>query len=366
MNVERFTRLINHLLLLANDGVYVPVIAHGEAGVGKSDTYRAIARQTAMAKRLDADKIGYVDLRLGQMEVGDLIGLPYRDLDGKQCFSMPDWFPTEGVGILALEEVNRSRLEARQAIFQLILDRRMHNHVLPPGWIVVAAVNPATEDYQLDDIYDQAFKSRFCHIAFEPSAEEWIEHATSENVDWSLRALVMEDKKFLGKRDVKLPDIKPTARTLSILGRVMQGMSEDLIHEVAIGLIGIEATTAWMSVRSSPARPVKGDDVLDRYKEVARTVKSFTEGKTKRTDLLRLTAENVVAECKVRVEGGKMTPNAAENLCSFLLDLPEDLMYAYLKHRLWKITELTTHFHKHKGIYAAIARINAEAGIKVG
>ena len=63
-----------------------------------------------------------------------------------------------------------------QAIFQLVLDRRVGQYVLPPGWCVVAAGN-YMEGYQVSGFNDAAFLDRFCHLTLsggETTLEEWV------------------------------------------------------------------------------------------------------------------------------------------------------------------------------------------------
>src|SRR3990167_2043920 len=130
MNTKNFERLITSLI---NDNKHLPILAWGESGIGKSQAVARIAKQLS---------IGFIDLRLGQMEVGDLIGLPRHHNEGNTFtteYSTPFWFPQTGKGILFLDEINRSRLEVRQAIFQLILDRQLHGKKLPDGWFIVSA-----------------------------------------------------------------------------------------------------------------------------------------------------------------------------------------------------------------------------------
>ncbi len=418
MNFEPFAKLLKHLFKIGTErGDYVPVLAWGESGVGKSEVVKRVTKEL---------EVGFVDLRLGQMEVGDLIGLPReetvypcafcletaeetpfgghrytkRDLlqhlreahahdarlggiadpmaalqtaideaterfahlvDIRTVHLMPQWFPEQGTtGILFLDELNRSHLEARQAVFQLILDRRMHRHTLPRGWIIVSAVNPATEDYQVDELYDKAFLARFLHIAFEPTAAEWLEYAGRVGVDWSIRALVSEDGKFLGDLSAKLPRVRPTPRCWSLLDKLMDGIPPDLEQEVAAGLVGPEAATAWLKLRSSTERPVKADDVLADYDKVRGRVKAYASTKGNRNDLLKVTLDDLA---RITEERETLADAELNGLCRFVLDCPKDLAYAYLKLRFIRNPRLRRRLSARDDLYEFVARINKEAGV---
>ena len=64
MNLEHFRVLLRHLYEIASERAdYVPVLAWGETGVGKSATVQAVASDLGL---------DFIDLRLGQQEIGDL------------------------------------------------------------------------------------------------------------------------------------------------------------------------------------------------------------------------------------------------------------------------------------------------------
>jgi len=409
MNLGNFYNLMKHLYTLSEKSIYLPVLAWGETGVGKSETVYRVARDLG---------IDFVDLRLGQQEIGDLIGLPREEtvypciscvetsngsgvkrytkrellehlrqshrlegilgslqsmidtankkyqhlIDIRTVHLIPDWFPEQGTkGFLFLDELNRSHLEVRQAVFQLILDRRMHRHVLPDGWIIVSAVNPATEDYQLDDIYDKAFLARFLHIAFEPSRDEWLEYAGRIGIDWSIRTAISDDAKLLGDTSVPMPRIRPTPRTWTMLDRILPGLPPHLEHEVAAGLIGPEATTTWLRVRASTDRPVKAEEILSDYKKVRKRIKLYAGTENNRSDLLKVTFDDLA---RITEEPDtNLSIKEINGLVKFLLDSPKDLAYAYLKFRFIRNPKLRKELSDRDDLYKFIARINKEAGL---
>src|SRR3990167_10508054 len=116
MNIGEFLNLAK-IFLLAD----VPLRIWGGGGIGKSKGLQALAKE-----------LGYhfIDLRLAEMEVGDLIGIPYTkeviSQDGTvvtiTCWAIPNWLNEiwekhyAGIpSILAIEEKTRAPKEVTQA-----------------------------------------------------------------------------------------------------------------------------------------------------------------------------------------------------------------------------------------------------------
>ena len=179
MNIKKFKEAMPYLIQ-AN----VATLIQGHHGVGKSQ---------AVKQYCDENGYGFVDLRLGTQDVGDLLGLADFELDAKgnkiaTKFMRPTWFPVDPAskGIIFLDEINRGRRDVLQAVFQLCLDKKIHEYALPKGWHVVAAMNPSTEDYIVTDISDKAFLDRFCHIKLSPSKQEWFDYAKKTKMNAEL------------------------------------------------------------------------------------------------------------------------------------------------------------------------------------
>ena len=171
----------------------------GSRGIGKSQIVFAL---TGDLKKKTGQPWGFVDLRISTQEISDLTGIPkafsWKAVDvetGREAvitetdWSVPVWFPTvekvarreRGIpenGIIFLDEINRGGQQETQAIFQFVLDRRIHTHVLAPGWKIAAAANPPTEEYLVNE-FDAALLDRFLQLILKPSAADWLEWAQS-------------------------------------------------------------------------------------------------------------------------------------------------------------------------------------------
>ncbi|MBM7560399.1 AAA family ATPase [Marinitoga litoralis] len=216
----------------------------GHFGVGKTDIARDIAKETNRE---------LIILVISQMEPGDLIGLPSKEND-KTVFLKPDWWPENDNTIIMIDEINRAHRSIRNAIMQLLLDRRIHNHILPEGTWIMAAANPPDDDYdQVDLITDPAFMSRFFHLSLNPDVNEWIDWAKNESVSDEVISFIKEYPEFIssGKSVSFRLDLKPSPRSWYKLSRVLKNLNEDEIKEyayiLASGIVGPEAARTFVN-----------------------------------------------------------------------------------------------------------------------
>jgi hypothetical protein len=326
-------QLLVHLYQMSRVERYCPLLVWGEAGVGKSESVRSAA---------DHLGIDFVDLRLGNMDAPDLMGLMRDEIvypclfdlqdpdagpvvraerwsknglwnhckikhkdkipaaltnkpiefcdwlieqtekagygvyfESRTVYSAPGWFPSPDTqGILFLDELNRSPRETLQGVFQLILDRRIHELELPPGWIIVSANNPPRDStqgdglgYDVTNITDKAFWDRFCHVVLMTTQSEWLEYAAKAGVDQTIRILISGDSSgsVLGlKHGTEIPFLEPTPRSWETLSRLLKPvqipgegtweLSRDLKLAVCQGKVGGEVGSqfmAWMEQTQS-------------------------------------------------------------------------------------------------------------------
>ena len=112
--------------------VRVPLHIWGACGVGKSQIVAQVA-----------DDLGYafLDVRAVQLDPVDLRGLP-RIADHQTEWAPPKFLPTTGQGILFLDELTSAPQMTQAGCYQLVLDRKLGEYVLPEGWVVIAAGKP--------------------------------------------------------------------------------------------------------------------------------------------------------------------------------------------------------------------------------
>jgi len=310
--------------------VPVSLLFVGPMGCGKSE----IVAQVAEEKH-----IGLVDLRLAQMEPGDLIGIPYKrcttdcksiqDKDGnvqiihsdETTWAKPFWFPKEGTkGILFLDELNRAPNDVRQTVFQLIWDRRMHGHVLPDGWTVASAINPDSSDYQVETL-DKAMIRRFCVLAVEPNWNDWDNWARSDGkVSSDITGFIGTHKNMLFEPENVTVEIKRNPAAWSLVNTFFNSgaVPSDLEFEVLCGMVGKEAAVSFIKYKEENyLKPVSGEAVLKDYSSVRERVLA----QRKKNDEMSVTIAEIVKFTEV---AKKLSKKQQTNLVEFLLDLPAD------------------------------------------
>lgn len=184
-----------------SSGQHTPVMLWGPPGVGKSQIVGAIAAEHG---------VPLVDIRLAQMEPTDLRGIPFRD-GANVVWSVPALLPhamRHGErGILFLDEITSAVPTVTAAAYQLILDRRLGEYVVPPGWAIFAAGNRQGDrgvTYQMP----APLANRFAHYELEADLDDWIAWAHGRGVDERLIA-------FLRFRPDLLFDFDPARYTVA-------------------------------------------------------------------------------------------------------------------------------------------------------
>lgn len=307
----------------------VPLII-GRHGIGKSQTIKQFCVEN-----------GYnmVDVRLGQMsDAGDILGLPdfIRDDSGQAQatkFMRPSWLPTKPRTIIFLDEVNRAHKDIMQAIFQLVLDKKVHEYNLPEECYVIAAANPNTEEYDTYDFIftEQALVDRFVHIKLEPSVDEFLDYASDKKMTPSLLAFLREH----GNKHIhtyvdkfSLDYIKSSNRSLIAADTLEKtGMPEELLKECLFGILGTETTLQYMEHRKNNMNKIAASDVLNNFAKVKPIVTKFSSTDENRNDVLKVTCDELKDLLK---DLEKLETAQVANVKEFYATIPKDLATASL------------------------------------
>ncbi|GAB6188269.1 MoxR family ATPase [Marinitoga arctica] len=307
----------------------IPLI-WGHFGVGKTDIARDIALETGRE---------LIILVISQMEPGDLIGLPSKNED-KTVFLKPDWWPEKDNTIIMIDEINRAHRSIRNAIMQLLLDRRIHNHVLPKGTWIMAAANPPDDDYdQVDLITDPAFMSRFFHLSLNPEANEWSQWANNQNVMSEIISFIEEYPEFIsnGKSVSFRLDLKPSPRSWYKLSKVLNNLSKEEIKEyvyiLASGIVGPEAARTFINYLESKSNiPAPEKILLELDENLIKRIKNMNIDE-KNSMILRLNKyfENLEEDEMVKILDNSEHKLMAKNIKKLSSIISKDSAYSILR-----------------------------------
>lgn len=251
MRPSAITKALNYLVEAKQ-----PVMIHGQPGAGKSQ----IVHQVAKARGIDM-----IDLRLSQLDPVDLRGVPSvrpgKDGGfGQTVWNAPDFLPVSGAGILFLDEINSAAQATQAAAYQLVLDRRLGDYVLPDGWAMVAAGNRAT-DRAIVNQMSTALKNRLVHLDFEVNLEDWCQWALTANVAVEVLGFIRfrptllnefeprNDSKEEQKRMSQIKDAKAfaTPRSWEFMSKIVhQRPDAEVEFELYKGTVGEGAASEFM------------------------------------------------------------------------------------------------------------------------
>jgi hypothetical protein len=191
-----------------------PAFVWGPPGVGKSSLVRQIAAER---------KLPVIDLRASLLDPTDLRGIPAIE-GGRAVWCPPSFLPRpdEVPGVLFLDEINAAPPLVQASLYQLVLDRRVGEYVLPDGWWIVAAGN-RQQDRAVTFRMSSALANRFVHLDMEADVDDWRTWA----IDKRLSPLVVS---FIGVRPSLLlgepgeSSAYPTPRSWEMASDVMTAM----------------------------------------------------------------------------------------------------------------------------------------------
>lgn len=166
-----FSKAKAHILRLAPETACVLI---GQPGIGKTDFVIDLASTLGLE---------LVKLRCAEAgETGDLTGL-LREVNGVHSHTIPDWLSHPRPVLLFLDEINRAKKDAINAIMQLCTkEQEFLGHRLVPGSRVVCAMNPSSIASNDVDELNRALFSRMSRIYIDVSKPDWLAWATTHGI----------------------------------------------------------------------------------------------------------------------------------------------------------------------------------------
>lgn len=251
-----------------------PALLEGATGIGKSEIVQQVAKKLGVATVV-------IDLSL--LEPPDLVGLPITD-GGVTRYALPSFLPREGAGILMLEELNRAERYIQQPALQLLSARTLHEYSLPEGWVVFAAINPATGEYQVTQL-DPALRARFLDLQVRADRASWLAWAVEHNVHPAVLSLARAHERILD-------DVPP--RTWTYVSEILHTLTADeredgvLMRDLLAGYLPSSWIEALLALNETAAPDLALDlhSLLGKYTpDAQKQIQAYkSEGKSDRLD----------------------------------------------------------------------------------
>lgn len=237
-----------------------PIFVWGAPGIGKSDLVKQIGQEQHRE---------VIDIRLALWEPTDIKGIPYYNQDAKtMVWAEPAELPSDpaSTAILFLDELNSAPPAVQAAAYQLVLNRRVGNYVLPEGVDIVAAGN-RDGDRGVTFRMPSPLANRFVHLETKVDHDDWEEWAIKNQIHPEVIG-------YLGFAKQDLYDFNPsssskafaTPRSWSFVSELLDDESEidsETLHTLVAGAIGDGLSIKFMSHRKIAGKMPTADDVLD-------------------------------------------------------------------------------------------------------
>lgn len=320
MNIEQMKLVLREMLARTD---LTPCVV-GHRGVGKTAGIIQVCREAGWR---------YVSLRLGQMEVGDLVGIPFRE-GGTMHWSRPSWWPADDdpPTVVHCDELNRAQQEdTLQAIFQFVEPpvegepRALHTHRLAARHKVVVTINPPDGTYQVATL-DRALIDRMVMLYVESDHRCWARYAAARGLDMGVRQFLDGNSGMLARQGSPMDlQVEPTERAwemVSIL-RKNSHFPDGLEMEVYAGIVGREAAIMFMRwLADHRHRPLTADEILNSWPAVS------DKAAAQRDDLQAATINDLTATLQT---APAILAEQEQSLVAYIDILPRDLRFGFIK-----------------------------------
>lgn len=298
-----------------------PLFLHSSPGIGKSSIANQCAVELAAEMKVHFD---YIDMRCADKDASEIGSVLYIDGDLSK-FTKPDWIPTEGYGIIILDELASAPLLVQAALYQLILDRELGGVKLGDNWYIIAAGNLIT-DKAVGGRLSTALANRFLHIDIEPDVEETAKYAIEQTWHPVIAPLLRFKPELLMDFDPRKKEYAfASPRTWEKTSNVLKGKpSRNIRYELLEGTIG-----------AGPAAE------LESFLQVHETLPNI-EQLLKDPMSVEVPKEVATQYALVGAIGHKVTKDNFDNALVYAQRMPADFQVLLVRDCITKDTALAT------------------------
>lgn len=318
----------------ASGDIKLPLLIWGYHGVGKTVLVSQVSEEV---------DYNLVVLHLATQDIIDLIGRPVsverKDPDTGEIVNVQEWCipswlqdarelskkngkPT----IFFLDEFNRGPRIVLNAMLPFLIEGKMHTHKVGQKDVIIAAANPPSDDYEVNELEDKAQLDRLGHVVMKTSVEEYIKYLKGSGMDQATINVIS------GNRDlVNVPkvdpgiELTPSMRSVDYVMRVVGKKDNKWIKnygaQVIHAYLGERFKDLWIAERSKYNDTITMEMVKDyKNNEKAITIALTAEidgQETSKLSMVEKLIENVVSHLE---EQGGLEPED----CSWFIPLIEN------------------------------------------
>ena len=239
-----------------------PIFLWGPPGIGKSEIVEQITNSLPNSL--------LIDNRLSLWEPTDIKGIPYFDSNsGTMVWAPPSELPSAELAakydyiVLFLDEMNSAAPAVQAAAYQLILNRKVGQYILPDNVLIVAAGN-RDADKGVTYRMPAPLANRFIHLELAVSFNDWFDWAVDKKIHKDVVGFLQFSKKDLYDFDPKSSSRSfATPRSWTFVSELLDdNLDESTTTDLVAGTVGEGLAVKFMAHRKVAASMPNPTDIL--------------------------------------------------------------------------------------------------------
>ena len=226
----------------------IALYIQGGVGQGKTSAVRSMTTDQLIIDAVQRifgqkiDKLEFSNLGLAMFDPAELAGWCVPNADQQSMTRLrPEFLPKDGFGILFVDEVAQATLMHHNIFGQLVDERRLGNHYLGDGWIIISAGNRLKDKAGSNKLPSQ-LRDRFTYLDLEIDLDDLLKYYAENKVDPRISSWLKFDDQYLYEFDVNA-DSNCTPRSVERASTLMNlGLDSLSLRGVLSGQIGETAS----------------------------------------------------------------------------------------------------------------------------
>lgn len=216
------------------------VMLWGQPGVGKSDSFKEIGRRL---HELTGKTVNFVDIRLLLYSPVDLKGIPTADeMKRFTKWLTPQIFNLDAsdnvINIIVLDEINAAVPTTQACAYQITLDRKVGEAIIPDNTIIFLAGNRMT-DKAVTYKMPKPLGNRATHFEVTVDFDSWKEWAIRNGIDQRIISFLSFRPGLLNTFDPKNEDVVfATPRSWAMCSSYLKNLPWNMAKTYIAGTVG--------------------------------------------------------------------------------------------------------------------------------